>query len=174
MALVYDLEQLYRASLEAGPFATLPASPAGSLQGPAPGSARAWWERHQVVASVVYALTIYPAWHARVWIAKPWNMFLFFALLAAAASAISVRLHLFFTSRSYPSELAFQRQRVRGLTRLSDTVFVVALLLAALAIGADHSLIAALLLTVSVATTVSMLIIEPATARAAFSDQTPR
>jgi hypothetical protein len=53
-------------------------------------------------------------------------------------------------------------------------VFVAALLLAALTIGGSHSEIAALLFAVSVAATVSMLIIEPATARAAFSNQSPR
>ena len=93
------------------------------------------------------------------------------ALLAAAATAVSVRLHLFFTSRSYPSELPFQRARARPWTRSSDTVFVAALLLAAVAIGGDHSEIAALLLAVSVAATVSMLIIEPATERAAFREK---
>jgi hypothetical protein len=52
-------------------------------------------------------------------------------------------------------------------------VLVAVLLLAALAIGGEHPEIAALMLAVSVAATVSMLIIEPATARAAFPDQTP-
>jgi len=172
LALVHDLEQLHRTSLDAGQFRPLPehgdTAPQGGSQHVA---ARWWWECHQVVASVVYALMLYPGWHARVWISRPWNMLFFFALLTAAATAVSVRLHLFFTSRSYPSELPFQRARARPLTRSSDTAFVAALLLAAVAIGSDHSEVAALLLAVSVAATVSMLIIEPATERAAFRER---
>ena len=171
MGLVADLEQLQRAAREAAEPAILIANPAG----PRPDDGghifgRWWWECHQVVVSVVYALTIYPVWHARVWIAKPWSLLLFFVLVAAAATAISIRLHLFFTSRSYPSELRVQRSRSRAWTSASDAVVAAALLVTALAIGGDHAEIAALLLAVSVATTISMLIIEPATARAAFRD----
>ncbi len=111
---------------------------------------------------------VYPAFRARVWIPKPWSLLIFFSLLAAAATAISVRLHLFFTSRSYPSQLSFQRSRARPWIHSSDALFAAGLLLDALAIASDHSAIAALLLAVSVAAAVSMLIIEPATARAAF------
>ena len=103
--------------------------------GPARGSARAW-ERHQVVASVVYALTVYPAWHAhacgsrspehvpslRCWRPPPGHQ---------RAIACSSR-------HAVPSELAFQRQRVRF-----DSIerrCLSSLPLSAAAIGADHSL----------------------------------
>jgi hypothetical protein len=171
-ALVFDLEQLHRALLGADQSPPLSSgSAAARLALPRHPAALWWWECHQVVASIVYTLMVYPAWRARVWIPEPWNLMFFFALLAAGATAVSVRLHLFFTSRSYPSELSFQRERARPWTRSSDGVFVAALLLAALFIGSDHSEIAALLLAFSVAATVSMLIIEPATARAAFGEK---
>ena len=56
------------------------------------------------------------------------------------------------------------RETIRGFCELGR----------ALAIGGDHAEIAALLLAISVAATVSTLIIEPATARAAFPDQAAR
>jgi len=59
-------------------------------------------------------------------------------------------------------------------TAYIDRYLMAALLVTALAIGGDHAEIAALLLAVSVAATVSTLIIEPATARAAFPDQAAR
>ncbi|MEP7308643.1 MAG: serine/threonine-protein kinase [Acidobacteriota bacterium] len=168
LALIQDLEQLQRGLLPAAQPAAGDAS--GSHQSGAHHRAALWWwECHQVVASVVYALMVYPAFRSRLWIPKPWSLILFFSLLAAAATAVSVRLHLYFTSRSYPSQLASQRAGARPWTRWSDAVFAIGLLLNALAISGDHSAVAALLLAVSVAVTVSMLIIEPATAGAAFS-----
>ena len=167
LALVQDLEQVQRGLLPAGQPA---AAAAGWSQAVTPHRAAVWWwECHQVVTSVVYALMVYPAFRARLWIPKPWSLILFFSLLAAAATAVSVRLHLYFTSRSYPSQLASQRARARRWTQASDAIFVAGLLLDAMAIASDHSAVASLLLAVSVAATVSMLIIEPATAGAAFS-----
>jgi len=170
LALVDDLERLHRSSLDETKTAVT-ARTAGPRASMPPVTARWWWECHQVVVSVVYTLTLYPAWHTRLWISKPWNLLFFFTALAAAATAVSVRLHLFFTSRSYPSELPVQRRHTAAWTRTSDIAFVAALLLITLSIGGDHSAIGALLLTVSIAATVSMLIIEPATARAAFRDK---
>ena len=176
LALVHDLEQLHRNMRSLGQSGSAGRQPRRRTLRQAAHhiTARWWWECHQVVASVVYALMIYPAWHARLWISKPWNMFFFFALLAAAATAVSVRLHLFFTSRSYPSELSFQRARAVPWTRSSDTVFAAGSPAGRSGHRRRPLRIAALLLAVSLAATVSMLIIEPATARAAFSEETPR
>ena len=95
-------------------------------------TAQWWWEFHQVAVSTVYALMIYPAWRARVWLDAPWGMLFFFAVLAAAATSVTVRLHLRFTARVYPGELPLQRARARPWTRWSDAGFSVALLLAGL------------------------------------------
>ena len=168
LALVQDLERLQRGLLPAD----RPAAADGAGLDQAAVQKRAalwWWECHQAVASIVYALMVYPAFRARLWIPKPWSLILFFSLLAAAATAVSVRLHLYFTSRSYSSQLTSQRARARPWTQSSDAIFAATLLLDAMAIASDHSAVAALLLAVSVAATVSMLIIEPATAGAAFS-----
>ena len=86
-------------------------------------TAQWWWEFHQVAVSTVYALMIYPAWHARVWLPAPWGMLFFFAVLAAAATSVTVRLHLRFTARVYPAELPLQRARARPWTRWSDAGF---------------------------------------------------
>jgi serine/threonine protein kinase len=129
---------------------------------------RWWWEFHQGMVSAVYVLMIYAAWRVRAWLPQPAGMLLFFSVLACAAAATTLRLHLWFTARFYPAELGMQRARALPWTRSCDIGFAVALLMAALGIGGAHLEVATLLVTVSVATAVASFVIEPATARAAF------
>jgi hypothetical protein len=129
---------------------------------------RWWWEFHQVMISAVYVLMIYPAWHVRPWLPEPVGVAFLFSVLACAAVATSLRLHLLFTARSYASELAAQRARAWPWTRWSDAGFSAALLGGALAIGSAHLEFATLLITVSIVTAVASFMIEPATTRAAF------
>lgn len=132
-------------------------------------SAQWWWEFHQVAVSMLYVSMMYPAWRARAWLPASWGTFFFFAVLAAVATSTTVRLHLRFTARVYPAELAVQRSRALGWTRVSDAGFSLALLLAAIGIEHAHPEIATLLVTVSIAAAVASFTIEPATTRAAFA-----
>ena len=173
--LVADLERLQAdlPALRDGHAATRQAG------GPIPiGGRRAtpqwWWGFHQVAVSAVYALMIYPAWHARVWLPAPWGMLFFFAVLAAAAASVTVRLHLRFTARVYPAELMPQRASARPWTRGSDAGFSVTLLLAGLALRDTHPEVATLFVAVSIAAAVSSFVIEPATTRAAFGAPPPQ
>lgn len=129
---------------------------------------RWWWEFHQGMVSAVYVLMIYAAWRVEAWLPPLAGMLLFFSVLASAAAATSLRLHLWFTARFYPAQLTTQRASARLWTRSCDTAFAVSLLVVALGIGAMHSEVATLFVTVSVATLVASFVIEPATARAAF------
>ena len=94
-----------------------------------------------------------------------------FAALACAALATSLRLHLTFTARVYPGDLAAQRAWARPWTRGCDVGLAALLLLAALAIGAAHQAWATLLVTMAIVTLVASLVIEPATTRAAFTQK---
>jgi serine/threonine-protein kinase len=129
---------------------------------------RWWWEFHQGMVSAVYILMIYAGWRVRAWLPPQAGMLFFFSVLASAAGATSLRLHLWFTSRFYPAELTTQRASARPWTRACDAAFAISFVLAALGIGAMHFDVAALFITVSVATLVASFVIEPATARAAF------
>jgi hypothetical protein len=120
------------------------------------------------MVSVVYVLMIYAAWRVRAWLPQPAGMLFFFSVLACAAAATTLRLHLWFTAHFYPAELGMQRARALPWTRSCDIGFAVALQMAALGIGGAHLEVATLLVTVSVATAVASFVIEPATARAAF------
>jgi hypothetical protein len=127
-----------------------------------------WWGVHQVTVATIYVLMLYPAWRARPWLPRPWGAVFLFFVLACAAIAATVRLHLWFTARFYPSELPAQRGHARVWTRASDIGFCVALLLAAFGIADLHPEIATLLVAVSVAAALASLLIEPATTRATF------
>jgi serine/threonine protein kinase len=171
MELVADLERLHaELSGETGRGLLPRVDALETVRGkPAP---RWWWEFHQVAISVLYVLMIYPAWLVRAWLPPPWGLLFLFVVLACVVAATSLRLHLRFTASFYPLELSAQRARVQPWTWISDGGFATALIIAATAIGSAHLEVAALLLTVAVASVVARLIIEPATARAAFRGKT--
>jgi serine/threonine protein kinase len=133
-------------------------------------SALWWWQFHQCALSVIYVLTVYPTWRARVWLPQPAQLLFFFAILAPAAAATTMRSHLWFSARSYATELAAQRRRAVPWIRRSDLIFCLTLFIGAVAIGADHSEVAALLLALSISVAVAAALIEPATTRAAFRE----
>jgi len=168
-ALVTDLELVHMASgVHATPGAgSKRASTSARNRRPPP--TRWWWEFHQVSISVIYVLLMFPIWHVRSWLPRPWGGVVLFAALACAALATSLRLHLTFTARVYPGELATQRAWARPWTRGCDVGLAAMLLLAALAIGAAHQAWATLLVTMAIVTLVASLVIEPATTKAAFT-----
>jgi len=169
-ALVSDLERLQQQLSREGvaPGVKGPPRAATSVSSSADGAARRWWEIHQVVVSVVYGLMVYPAWRARVWLPAPWKGMFFFAVVAAAVVTAAIRLHLVFTSRSYPAELPAQRARARPWTLASDILFSVSLVLAAIATSDTHPEVASLLFSVGIAAVISTFMIEPTTTKAVF------
>ncbi|MBI1874887.1 MAG: serine/threonine protein kinase [Acidobacteria bacterium] len=168
--LVADLERL-----QVEVSASRDRADSGSRPGAAARVARAstprwWWEFHQLTVSAVYVLTMYPAWRVRSWVPQPWGLVFLLAVLACAAAATTLRLHLWFTSRFYPLELRGQRGLALWWTRVCDAGFAASLLAAALATGDAHPEIAMLLTAVSIAAAVASFMIEPTAARAAFND----
>jgi len=131
-------------------------------------TARWWWEFHQAAISALYVLMMYPAWRARSWLPPRAGILFLFVVLACAAAATAVRLHLWFTARFYPEELTTQLARARPWTRSCDVGFAAPLLPAAVAIGGEHLEFATLMVTMSILILVSSFMIEPTTTRAAF------
>jgi hypothetical protein len=168
--LQVELEEVQTQLSGAGVKAKTPRSQPRESDGPpGPRPARWWWDFHQLAASAFYVLMVYPVWHVRAWLLPPWGMVLLFAVLMCVAAATTVRLHLRFTARVYPEELASQRARVLPWTRISDAGFAVALAAGAFAIGTPHPEFALLLAASGIIAAVMAFLIEPATARAAFA-----
>jgi hypothetical protein len=145
---------------------TVPATTVGG--GMDVGSPRWWWEFHQAAAAFVYSVMVWPAWNAREIIGGRLGGALFFAILIAVIVATILRLHLWFTSRFYPSELRWTRRRTAMWIRAADWLFAGALGISGIVVGEDRSPVAIILVAVAVGAAIAFLIIERATARAAF------
>jgi hypothetical protein len=126
-----------------------------------------WWQFHQLCVAALYCAAVYPVWIIRAEIM--WGLFFFFALLICAMVAAVLRGHLWFTSRFYPSLLSPQVGRLkRWIDGLDWTLAL--FIFAGVAAGARaHTGIAVFLVVIAVAILISSLILEPATASAAFN-----
>jgi|RhiMethySRZTD1v2_1073278.scaffolds.fasta_scaffold01626_17 serine/threonine protein kinase len=166
--IITDLERL-RADLAAGrpPESERTVDRARSSR--AAGSRR-WLVNHHVIMAVVYVALLYPAWYARGWLMPPWNVWFLLGTLAAAAAATSLRLHVWFTARTFPQQLESQQRSTQRWTRGCDVALATAQLAAALAVADGHSEFAMLFVTVAAAILVAAFVIEPATVSAAFAD----
>ena len=88
--------------------------------------------------------------------------------LACAATATTLRLHLWFSSRVQPSQLAAARRRTRRWARVCDAAVAAILLAGTAAMAVDHQATAALFVTIAIGLGLASFVIEPATTRAAF------
>ncbi len=146
------------------------AQESGSRETPAPATsttAQWWWSFHQAAVSTAYILLLYPLWRIRAQVPGDLGLALFVAAVAVVGVAANVRLHLLFTSRVYPDQLADQRRRFAVWRRVADSAFVV-LLLAAAGGAAGNALWAALFVAAAISAAFSASVMEPATTRAAF------
>jgi predicted Ser/Thr protein kinase len=132
-----------------------------------------WWEFHQGVAALVYWIMAIPVWRARGVIGGLPGRTIFLVTLAAIIVSANVRLHLWFTSRFYPSELRWVRKRTGPWVNAADWVFSLALVAAGLLVGDDSGPLAVLLIAFGIGTGVVFLVVEPVTERAAFNRARP-
>jgi hypothetical protein len=111
---------------------------------------------------------IWPTWLARHVIGGHTGNAVFVTVLAAAIVAVTLRLHLWFTSRSYPAELDWARGRSTGWMLVSDAIFASALVVAGVLVGDERPGLAVIEIAVAVGAATSFAVVEPATSRAAF------
>ena len=146
---------------------------ARTLAEPAPAHANAgrtslwWWQFHQGLMAVVVA-----SMPVATWFVKESNRglgsYLFLAVLALSTISVTIRLNLLFTSRVNQDQLLKQRARVYTALAGAEAVLGVLLLAGASLVAGPHDALAAVLVTLAVATLASLGIIEPATTDAAF------
>jgi eukaryotic-like serine/threonine-protein kinase len=170
--LLFDLEQVLTAHVGGSP--QLPLVPvASNLPRKSKLSPLWWWQFHQACAGFGYYGMIYPLWRVKQWLGGVEGSLVFFPVLVAVGVAANLRLHLWFTSRFYPSELASQRQKATSWIRGADCLFVLVLAATAIRIHTIHAIIATLLMSVSIGSLVAFSLIEPTTTKAAL-DSAPR
>ncbi len=138
--------------------------PAGTM--PA-SDAMSWWVTHQLIVALAYWFMVWPAWQVHKWTGR-YGVLTFLATLAIVVVGGNVRLHLWFTARTYPGELASQLANIGRLVRAADVAFSLVMIATGLVVADEHTGWGALLVSFGLGGALAFLVIEPATARAAF------
>ncbi|HJR61297.1 MAG TPA: serine/threonine-protein kinase [Vicinamibacterales bacterium] len=131
-----------------------------------PADALWWWQFHQQAIAVALAAMPAFAWPLRIWIGPPAGRILFYAALALATISITARLNLLFTSRVNPAGLQRQRALVFPWVPVIDGALAALMIAAALALD-EHDAVAGFLIAIGTIILASVVLIEPATTRAA-------
>jgi serine/threonine protein kinase len=127
-----------------------------------------WWQLHQLSAAFLYALMIYPLWKVRGWVGPPWGLILSLAVLVPMVVVSGLRVHLWFTATCHPGHLAAQIALVGRWVRAGDIAFVLALFATAATASVQHPGYTTIMVVFAVGCSLAFLVVEPATARAAF------
>ena len=132
-----------------------------------------WWQMHHLVVTALYVTMIAPVWLNRGEPLPSWaHTGMVLGVIVSAALAATLRLHLVFTARVQPSQLARTRRDSRAWIRGADVLMLSTLLLdAGAALYRDRVWFAALFFTVAVCSTIANLLIEPATDEATFGEE---
>ncbi|MCX6544015.1 MAG: serine/threonine-protein kinase [Acidobacteria bacterium] len=143
------------------------AIPAAAAPSAGVSTALWWWQFHQIFITAGYGVLLYFLWLTRPWSTSPMGQSLIFVAVVGALGAGILRVHLWFTLRSFPDDWFGQRQRAGMWIRLADAALGVTALAAGVMYGAEHPRAGALFVGSAVAILVAFAIIEPATTRAA-------
>jgi serine/threonine-protein kinase len=127
-----------------------------------------WWRFHQALASMFYAGLLFPLWFADERVGSPVGTAIFLLALIAAIVTITLRLHLWFVTRSYPDQWASQRRSAIAWKRSADLLYVGAFAVSGLALLGSARAMALVLVGAAVLILLGSVVIEPATERAAF------
>lgn len=125
-----------------------------------------WWSTHQLIVALGYWFMVWPAWHVHKWTGR-YGVLTFLATLAIVIVGGNVRLHLWFTARTYPTELPAQLANIGRLVRAADIAFSLIMIAIGLVIADAHTGWSALFVSFGLGGALAFLVIEPATARAA-------
>ena len=122
-----------------------------------------WWRFHQISVTVVDAAAPVLAALASPRIGRPYGMPVFYAALALATVAVTLRLNLLFTSQVHPAMLATHRTRLVRWIVGAEALLATLMLGASAAVSESHPIVAAILVTLAIVTLASLAVIEPAT-----------
>lgn len=142
-------------------------TPDRPFSAPGTASASSWWGTHQLLAALAYWSMAWPAWEVHRWTGR-YGVLTFLATIILIVVAANLRLHLWFTARTYPSELAAERARVARGIRAADWGFALLMMATGLVIADAHTGWGALFVAFGLGSALGFLVIEPATARATF------
>jgi serine/threonine protein kinase len=145
-------------------------SPDASRTPPDRAVAANWWVTHQLIVFSAYWSMVWPAWHVHRWTGR-YGVITFLATLVAVIVGANLRLHLWFTARTYPNELPSLRGTSGRLVYVADIAFALIMTATGLVIADEHTGWAALFVSLGLGAALAFLYIEPTTARAAFGSR---
>ncbi len=149
-------------------LAALTAEDDGAAVEREPSKAFWWWQFHQAAVAAVHAGLVAALWPARSWFSSPWGRIVFYAALALQTAAVTMRLHLWFSSRFERAQFDTERRRVRWPLFVLDLAFQALLLSTGLAAAGVDAPVAPVFFITAIASFLALVLIEPATTRGAF------
>ena len=131
---------------------------------------RSWWRLHQSLAVVTVAGLLISSWWVAGWLGGPIRYLLFLGWLGLGVTEATFRIHLLFVDRQTPSVLPFQLRETEPWLKRLDLLLGLTFGAAAVAIAPTHPAAAGFLLSAAAIVVVAVLVIEPATSRSAFGE----
>jgi len=163
------------AALDADLAASNSSVAAGVVDRTAAGSDanRRWWRTHQIAAIGLYLAAVVAAWLVKERLRGPTSA-LFIGMSVAAAIVGVLRGHLVFTALTHSTSIEVERVRVERVTLVLDLAIAAALAVDGLLLTSSSDVPAVLVLGLAVGVGLARLVLEPATARAAFGGEFAR
>jgi hypothetical protein len=129
-----------------------------------------WWRFHQLVMAAVDACTPVLAGLAGRSFHPRTGLWIFFAALALATAAVTLRLNLIFTARVDPSRLGAHRAHHFRWIAAAESLLSILILGAGIAAIEPSPIIAGVLICLAIVMLASLAVIEPATTASAGLD----
>ena len=127
-----------------------------------------WWQFHQVAVALLCGAVLIPMWLTRGWLGG-WGSAAFLGALVPMTVTIALRLHLWFASQRQSRDVPGAACTTAAMDRRDrDACSSSLLTVVAIAISGRHDPAAAWLVVTALLLLVSLVVIEPATTRAAL------
>jgi hypothetical protein len=127
-----------------------------------------WWKFHQVAVATLTILATVTVGYRKPWIGPP-GTWVFLTVLVLATITTTLRLHLWFVSQVHPASLVALRARVLRWLVLCESLLILTLFGFGAALTWGHEWTAAHMIVTALLLLLSLVVIEPATTRAALS-----
>lgn len=126
-----------------------------------------WWQFHQVAVAVLTIAAVIVIGFKHSWFGS-WGAAAFVVVLVAATISVTLRLHLWFTSIVHPALLRELRQRSLRGALAAEGVLIAVIAAGCTVLVTTHLITAVYLIVTALLLLLSLLVIEPARARASF------
>jgi hypothetical protein len=130
-----------------------------------------WWRFHQMTVTAVDVVTPILTGLAGGYMSRRVGTWVFFAGLALATAAVTLRLNLLFTARVHPVMLAVQRRRLFRWIAGAELCLATLMLGAAISVSEAGPVVAGFLVSLAIIMVASLGLIEPGTTSAAGLDE---